>query len=394
MASPESSDSMAAAATTLEGDSTAMPSSKGQARMDDSEPSPERIRSLSPQPHPSSRAGSRAGSKASRSGSEGLLGKRSRSNTPGTPCSRVSSWTARSTSRNRPAAEPISPSRQRFRTAIAIDWDDTLFPTTWLLEDAEVSCHKPIDEQMPHCERSDVIKALMRQFSYQVEHFLKEASAGALVFIVTLAKTDWVERSIRYFMPGLVGHLENCSIRVIYASEYLHPDLKMRAAKDGKPAAIDASDERLQRYIEAKADAMFSVLAESGTLNSFISIGDSDIERQGSAVASDQYAQMLRSDNPNSGDAIDRAPPLKTMKLLNEPTVEELKAQVMMLRRWLPYLVDEKDELHLEIESSEEDSALVELHKMITGQDEDLSWTSLAGLDDDGPSMNGSLTFG
>jgi len=389
--------SNAAAAAVPMADSCAdVPSSEEHAWRDDLangesalHASPERIRNVS---------------QHSRTGTSGLRGMRSRSQSPGTPLSARSPFSSRSCSRNpwnvpatsRDAGQKgenseSSSSGETKRTALVVDWDDTLFPTTWILEDAGISCHKPLDAQLTPSSRSNVIKGLMEQHSSNVEQFLKEASACALVFIITLARKDWVERSIRYFMPELVGLLDTCQIQVIYASDYLQENFKMQIASNGKPAAIDASDKPLELFIGAKADAMISALqhagceAANGKLGNFISIGDSDIERQGAVEASESYAQMIRGENPNSGDAIlckGKPPLLKILKLLEEPTVEELKAQLILLRRWLPFLVAEQDELDLEIASSEEDSALVELNKMITGQDEDLSWANLAGLDD------------
>lgn len=249
-----------------------------------------------------------------------------------------------------------------------------------------------MDDQLKPSAHTDCIKSLMKQHVHIFEEVLKEASALATVFIVTLARRDWVERSISFFMPSLTGLLETCKVQVIYASEYAETQLdKQMHANDTGGAQVAEHD----AFVNVKAEAIFCALehasrANGGKVSHLISIGDSDIERHGAVDACKRYAQTEKVDHCNDqGDSHlctcqDRpALIIQTLKLLEEPTIEELRAELTMVKRWLPYLVVEKDDIDAEIDTTEEDDTLMELHKMITGQEEDLSWRILAGVSDD-----------
>merc|ERR1712039_216170 len=53
----------------------------------------------------------------------------------------------------------------------------------------------------------------------------------------------------------------------------------------------------------------------------------------------------------------------KTVKMLGEPTVEELTAQLVLLTMWLPYMVRKDGGFDVEIEGTDDDARLNEMHK-------------------------------
>lgn len=73
---------------------------------------------------------------------------------------------------------------------------------------------------------------------------------------------------------------------------------------------------------------------------------------------------------------------MKTLKLLSEPTVEEITAELALLSSWLPFMVTAEDGFDVELETTEDDEALNEMHYFFTGEDKhDLSWAALAGME-------------
>mmetsp|Transcript_107506 Transcript_107506/g.298958 ORF Transcript_107506/g.298958 Transcript_107506/m.298958 type:complete len:160 (-) Transcript_107506:148-627(-) len=69
---------------------------------------------------------------------------------------------------------------------------------------------------------------------------------------------------------------------------------------------------------------------------------------------------------------------LKTVKMLDKPSIVELTAELVLLRSWLPYLVRRDSGIDVEIEDPDDDQQLAELHRQVTGiSDPTLSWRRL-----------------
>jgi len=281
---------------------------------------------------------------------------------------------------------------------LVLDWDDTLFPSTWLLEDAGMEGNQSLEEQLSRMiasreeERSEFIQKRMGLFVETVENFLSDACFSATVFIVTLAKDGWVESSIKHYMPSLQKFLDLGLIEIYYSQEYAS-----RAMHSGRSASSyddyddkSAEEQFVDDWSQVKAEAIHEALTrERGSApardwQTVISIGDSDFERYGTIKASKRYTEStegFKSDRSlDSSASTTRKLWTKTLKMLDDPTVEELVAQLAAVQRWLPFLLQRQDNWDLEIESSEEDGSLNKLHKRITGLDETLSWSELACL--------------
>lgn len=77
----------------------------------------------------------------------------------------------------------------------------------------------------------------------------------------------------------------------------------------------------------------------------------------------------------------------KTVKLLEEPTVEELTAEIELMTTWLPHIVQRDAGLDLNLEQCYEDAVLNELDTSITGEARDLTWMELVGIYDSTPKL-------
>jgi hypothetical protein len=89
---------------------------------------------------------------------------------------------------------------------IIFDWDDTLFPTTWLREQGLLEKDASITP-----EQDEQLQALADLVAVTLEAAKKRGG----VAIVTNAEEGWVEMSCEAFMPSLQAHLEG--VRIVSA---------------------------------------------------------------------------------------------------------------------------------------------------------------------------------
>merc|ERR1712048_814531 len=104
----------------------------------------------------------------------------------------------------------------KMHTTLLLDWDDTIFPTTWVKKDCEMCWKLSIDDQLERGSlRKKQIVELLEKHLEKAAIFLHEANCYANVFIVTLARKPWVEMSMDNFLPGLKRFVSN--YKIIYA---------------------------------------------------------------------------------------------------------------------------------------------------------------------------------
>jgi len=83
------------------------------------------------------------------------------------------------------------------------DWDDTLFPTSWLQ-------HRGLFSSVVTLSREEDLQ--LEELAASIKATLKLALQFGKVVIVTNAEQFWVERSCTSFMPSLVGLLMDIDI--------------------------------------------------------------------------------------------------------------------------------------------------------------------------------------
>jgi len=96
-----------------------------------------------------------------------------------------------------------SDSASQVESLIIFDWDDTLFPTTWL-------------QQHDYFEKgvalSDAKEARLERLADRARVTLQMALQVAKVVIVTNAEQGWVQKSCKKFMPSLVSLVKTIEI--------------------------------------------------------------------------------------------------------------------------------------------------------------------------------------
>mmetsp|Transcript_111586 Transcript_111586/g.197719 ORF Transcript_111586/g.197719 Transcript_111586/m.197719 type:complete len:434 (-) Transcript_111586:297-1598(-) len=268
---------------------------------------------------------------------------------------------SRSTSVRPPSLGPSTTTCRRaasIKCALIVDWDDTLFPTTWIREDCGLDWRVDIGEQLCSSSlRSKHIMDCLQRYGEHAAAFLKEAERlGHELVIVTLANRDWVTLSVKRFCPTLLKALEDCKAKIVYAQEYAD------AAHARSRVPSHSESQERQFWTDVKASAIRALLAEHDVVwTDVLSIGDSEFERQGTKQVCDEL-----NTSPTQAGA-GRRVHTKVLKSLESPTIEELIAQHSVFKRWLPFMIDLNGDMDIEIDTSDDD-LLNDLDKLVTGR--------------------------
>mmetsp|Transcript_56568 Transcript_56568/g.127167 ORF Transcript_56568/g.127167 Transcript_56568/m.127167 type:complete len:412 (+) Transcript_56568:144-1379(+) len=223
-------------------------------------------------------------------------------------------------------------------TVVLFDWDDTLFPTTHLR--FEVRPKQPPNKQNEPLPVGSPEHAALVRHGELLHDVLACARSVGEVAIVTLSTRPWVLASAETYLPNFdfPALLEALNIPVYYAFEFLSKENKLRAQRE----------EGLDVLTEYKRHAMSRCLRrfyQGKTVRPHvISIGDSTAEQN--AVKDVLWAW----------DGLVAPPLCKTVKLINEPTIDQLGAELELLSAWLPrmaafykdfdFCMDDEDSLH------------------------------------------------
>jgi hypothetical protein len=188
------------------------------------------------------------------------------------------------------------------RTLIILDWDDTLFPTTWITTN-EINLKNNIE--------TEKYRGYFNQIDQDLYNLLKKLTMCGTVIIVTNALLPWIKLSTT-ILPKTSSILE--SIKVISArGDY---QSKSQNPMDWKKLAFESIIQTMTKKI-----------------NNIISVGDAEYEYN--ALVS------LFDNNPKSYKL------LKSVKFIKYPTKEVLIDQIRVLERASIKIVTAKT--HLDI---------------------------------------------
>lgn len=198
-------------------------------------------------------------------------------------------------------------------TAIILDWDDTLFPSTFVAEVVD-----PCTEDQEGLPQDSPFLEQLHAHAIAVLEFLETARRLGRIGIVTLARRPWVLSSATKYLPWLdiENLLRKHQIPVVYARECL------------KPHMIRDTDSGINVWTQAKHAAMKKALKKlkgQRPCRNILSVGDSSIEKD--ALIELRCASW--SDESGESGRVS----FKTVKLLDEPTPDQLVTQLSMLQR-------------------------------------------------------------
>mmetsp|Transcript_62525 Transcript_62525/g.173292 ORF Transcript_62525/g.173292 Transcript_62525/m.173292 type:complete len:263 (+) Transcript_62525:1507-2295(+) len=255
-----------------------------------------------------------------------------------------------------------------------------------------------LESQLEPGPRKTLIISLLDKLLERAVEFFHEAAKHANIFIVTLARRPWVEVSLQNFLPGLQDLLREMDLKVIYAQEYVDERMAQEYSRD----EFKSSEESKKFWTQVKGEAIARELDEFHRRNNtswknIISLGDSDFERYGTISAGEDYmrremagSKVLRTGvtpdgytHTSEGVSTDghlKRLRTKTVKLLGEPTIEELTAELTLLKSWLPHMVQKDGGFDIELDCTDDNERLRDLNRQVTGADEELTWEELAGM--------------
>lgn len=251
------------------------------------------------------------------------------------------------------------------QTIIIFDWDDTLCPSSWIRANKKVlSFFKPA----PTTEK---YQKPLRELQAAVEVLLKMSMKLGTLVIVTNAMDPWVETSCRNFLPSLLPLVS--SLPVIYARSIFEQqgiDVARSPSRGASPLSRMAmpgmyaanGQNRLQQVNAKMAQQQqtqeispqkWKEVAFAQEIKDFysryqhqswknvISVGDSVFERD--AVR----RVVLQRPTPQKKCRT------KTLKLFDDPEIEELVAQVKVVYDVINVMVQYDGDLDIEIDEED-----------------------------------------
>jgi hypothetical protein len=267
------------------------------------------------------------------------------------------------------------------QTAIVLDWDDTLFPSTCLRFTLQLSPRLPMDQQKLKPSQREHAEACLNECASHVTGFLRLVATYGTPVIVTLARRPWVTDSCRLFYPGVGELLEELGVKIVYAQEGLNNPVQLTKGM--------SDEDLLEFWSEAKGRAIANVLKDSvytlyegQSWKNVISIGDSDFERFGTRGAIVKYTEE-KGIAGNSGSLTPMSPlprstsvetqidghiykvRTKTLKMLEGPSAEELVVEISMLQRWLHALVNLDDSFDADLNDVNDPETIAEIEAQL-----------------------------
>lgn len=178
-------------------------------------------------------------------------------------------------------------------TAMIFDWDDTLFPTSFLIHRCKLNGLARLQDQSLYPDMKAALTQSLSTLAAEVVALLRLAGTCGRVILVTLARPHWVKVSCMYFMPRVWEVIREQNIKVVYAQEGIQPK---------EPECLEEF-----RYARMKARAITKELEhfysqyEGQSWKNVISIGDSQNERLGTMEATEVYLRRKQAEAASSG---------------------------------------------------------------------------------------------
>jgi len=242
---------------------------------------------------------------------------------------------------------------------IVFDWDDTLFPTTQIIDVLKLDWRTPLGQQRV---KKEIVKKLANCEQGAIEVIERATQIGHVV-VVTLAARGWVEQACRLFYPKVGQLLQKLGIKIVNAQE------KEQRDAVGDPSQYGSDEEYYGllkgQAISSEIDRFYSQY-EGQTWKNILSIGDSRFERYGLLAASTAYMKQKHITaiddepyDPLQPDAWKKVNTdghvvhvrVKCCKLVDGPDIEELDIELDMITKWLQLMVNLDEGFDLDFES-------------------------------------------
>eukprot|EP00928_Gymnodinium_smaydae_P052383 TRINITY_DN3621_c1_g1_i1.p1 TRINITY_DN3621_c1_g1~~TRINITY_DN3621_c1_g1_i1.p1 ORF type:complete len:378 (+),score=54.55 TRINITY_DN3621_c1_g1_i1:103-1134(+) len=242
-------------------------------------------------------------------------------------------------------------------TLVFLDFDDTIFPTTWLQEVLPPSPRvAPPSVDDVRSSGADAAASLARLESVVIAFLRTVAAFAGEVVIVTLATPEWLDGCMRSVMPKALDEIGKLNIRTSYAREAL-PRQRLRGARlEGKDVFP-----LMKRAAMKKAIKHFYSQRPKQSWKNCISIGDSVVEREALEEITFRRFQCSRS-------GIQKTVRCKTVKFVSCPSLHDLTSEIEMLISFVSALADYDGDFSYDI-LGDDDMEAIMLHERLSQRD-------------------------
>mmetsp|Transcript_17517 Transcript_17517/g.30658 ORF Transcript_17517/g.30658 Transcript_17517/m.30658 type:complete len:353 (-) Transcript_17517:159-1217(-) len=226
------------------------------------------------------------------------------------------------------------------QTIIFFDWDETLFPTTELIDRWNLRANKPSPHQ----------QALLNDWgSVLCEYLSMACSLSAQVVIVTNARAGWVENCIQTFAPGLADvFAPRSGLKVLYAREEVAKTRQShlpvaRTLLELSPEEQSVILTNAKYYTMKKETEAFYSRYPEQTWKNVLSLGDMDYEHDAiQEVTFKRHAPQRKTERIRT----------KAIVLPTNPSMSEIISRLRFSLRMLPAYVAFDGDIDLDLRSA------------------------------------------
>jgi len=235
---------------------------------------------------------------------------------------------------------------------IFVDWDDTLFPTTWL--QGKPAYKDWLDGRV---SASDVLnegdRTALEELDQVARAFVVGASQLGRVCCVTLAQRGWVEKLMEAFLPRLATAWKDFGIQTHYAMEEKVPCRSHVSGSCGPQDPEERSNLRVQMFAKRKELAMAKALRKfygrQHSWKNVLSIGDGLYERIALQDIGFQHTNRI-----STRSGAEKTLRVKTVKLAEESSCVQICHTLQLLQAWLPRMALWSSDFDMDLGDDEE----------------------------------------
>lgn len=200
------------------------------------------------------------------------------------------------------------------RNLIVFDYDDTLFPTTFLAQRGY---------RLDGPRASSEIESLLDDYSTVVECTLLEAERHGRVVILTNAESGWISLTSQKFMPRLAKVLDR------------YPAISARSTYEPL-GVVGPFNWKLKAFQALLSE--YSAIMKATCIRNIVSLGDSLHERDAVQQASSSFERFF----------------CKSIKLIERPDITELMRQHQLIQDCFTQVISHDGTLDLCVQNQDE----------------------------------------
>ena len=232
------------------------------------------------------------------------------------------------------------------QSIVIFDWDDTLCPSHW------IRINRPKLQYFQPCPDDPRFKLPLESLSDQVIKVLRASHAISKTIILTNAQVTWVEISCKNFRPRVWPVIQELGLDIVYARQSVEQDVAVCRELDYNYNS-NAPQLWKERAMKDNISRFYSQYLHQSWKN-IVSIGDQICEHNALRIVS-----LARP----TGKKKCRT---KTVKLIEEPSIENLIAENQVIIQWLNGLVQYDGELNVDL--TNDDDVLLDLHDLLASR--------------------------